>query len=214
MPPRNDLPKWKTTLATMKILALADTHGRHRSFSRLPEADVFLHAGDFTKYGSGAEEFALWFHRLPYQLKLLTLGNHELKDSVAKYNLDHWHSLFGPMLLLDRGARAKVGERDLVVFGVPHATETAEIPAGIDIVLSHEPPYRVLDRTHGGANAGSERIAALVERSQPTAHVFGHVHAQGGGSSSIGPTMYINVATRAVLFEVQNGYVKILESLI
>jgi calcineurin-like phosphoesterase family protein len=197
----------------MKILALADTHAHQRSFSRLPEADVFLHAGDFTRYGNGAEEFAVWFHRLPYKLKLLTLGNHERKDSVIKYDLEHWRSLFGPMLLLDRGVRATVGRRDLVVFGMPHATQTVEIPAGVDIVLSHEPPYGVLDRTHGGSNAGSEQVAALVERARPPAHVFGHVHAQGGASRAIDATTYINAATRAVLFELQNGHVNVLESI-
>lgn len=184
----------------MKILALSDTHGRHRRYSELPEADVFLHAGDFTRYGSGAEEFALWFHRLPYKLKLLTLGNHERKDAVAKPPLEHWQSLFGPMLLLDRGIRAKIGDRELVVFGLPHGTQVREVPH-VDLVLSHEPPYKILDRTRDGGHAGSEEVARLVADARPRYHVFGHVHAQGGETIAGDGITYVNAATRAVLFE-------------
>lgn len=184
----------------MRILALSDTHAKHARFEHLPPADVFLHAGDFTNYGNGAEEFAIWFHRLPYKLKLLTLGNHELGDSIAYRPPQHWQSLFGPMLLLDRGVRAAVSGVPLTIFGLPHAAKTESIPAGVDIVLSHEPPYRILDRTRGGGHAGSERIAELVAQAEPALHVFGHVHADGGKTHIAGKTVHINAATRPVVY--------------
>jgi hypothetical protein len=162
-----------------------------------------LHAGDFTNYGNGAEEFAIWFHGLPYKLKLLTLGNHELTDSVAYRPPEHWQSLFGPMLLLDRGVRANIGGVSLTVFGLPHATKTEAIPAGVDVVLSHEPPYRILDATHGGGHAGSERIADLVGQARPQLHVFGHVHAGGGKTETAGGVTHVNAATRAVIHTLQ-----------
>ncbi|MGZ3497344.1 MAG: metallophosphatase domain-containing protein [Vulcanimicrobiaceae bacterium] len=195
--------------AVIRILALSDTHGRHSSFKELPAADVFLYAGDFTRFGNGAEEFALWFHRLPYKLKLLTLGNHERSDSAIKYPLEHWQSLFGPMLLLDRGVSARIDGRELIVFGLPHGTQTKKIAAGVDIVLSHEPPYRVLDRTHNGGHAGSEEVTALVRDARPLVHVFGHVHAQGGKSTVDSDTTHINAATRAVLFELSGQSVRV-----
>ena len=181
-------------------MALSDTHGKHGRYSQLPPADVFLHAGDFTNYGNGAEEFAIWFHGLPYKLKLLTLGNHELSDSVAYRPPEHWQSLFGPMLLLDRGVRATIGGVPLTVFGLPHAPKTETIPAGVDIVLSHEPPYRILDATRGGGHAGSERIADLVTQARPKLHVFGHVHADGGKTETVDGIARVNAATRAVLY--------------
>lgn len=184
-------------------MALSDTHGKHARFNDLPPADVFLHAGDFTNYGNGAEEFAMWFHQLPYKLKLLTLGNHELGDSIAYRSTQHWQSLFGPMLLLDRGVRAEIAGESVTVFGLPHAAKTERIPAGVDIVLSHEPPYRILDQTRGGGHAGSEHIALLVREARPPLHVFGHVHADGGKTEGIESTVHINAATRAVLYTLE-----------
>ncbi len=188
-------------MAPIRVLALSDTHGRHTRFRGLPAADVFLHAGDFTRYGNGAEEFALWFHRLPYKLKLLTLGNHECKDAVAPLSRTHWESLFGPMLLLDRGVRSSIGDRTITVLGIPHGTQLQSLPSGVDIVLSHEPPYKILDRTHDGGHAGDEHVAALVRDSDARVHVFGHVHAQGGEFCTEGHITHVNSATRAVLFE-------------
>lgn len=164
---------------------------------------MFLHAGDFTNYGNGAEEFAIWFHGLPYKLKLLTLGNHELSDSVAYRPPEHWQSLFGPMLLLNRGVRANIGGTPLTVFGLPHGAQTEAIPPGVDVVLSHEPPYRILDATRGGGHAGSERIADLVTQAHPQLHIFGHVHADGGKTEISGSITHVNAATRAVLCTLQ-----------
>lgn len=188
-------------MPAIRVLAIGDTHVRHRRFSSLPDADVFLHAGDFTRYGNGAEEFALWFHRLPYKLKLLTLGNHERKDAVAPYTASQWQSLFGPMLLIDRGVRATVNGVSLTILGLPYETNIQSVPSGVDVVLSHEPPYEVLDRTRDGGRAGSERIGELIRSSDARMHVFGHVHAQGGLTRTEGQRTYVNVATRAVLFE-------------
>lgn len=195
----------------MRILCLSDTHGRHNRFAHLPPADVFLHAGDFTRYGSGAEEFAVWFHRLPYKYKLLTLGNHERADSVAKPPPEHWRSLFGPLLLIDRGARISVDGRDLTVFGLPSAPASESIPHGIDVVLSHEPPYRLLDRTHNGANAGSEKVDALVRDARPRVHAFGHVHAQGGEHVVEDGVVYLNAATRPVLLDAGESSVEVVD---
>ena len=189
------------TDGAVRVLVLSDTHGNHKKFRSLPDADVFLHAGDFTRYGSGAEEFAVWFHQLPFRVKLLTLGNHEGKDAVQKYRPEQWQALFGPLLLLDRGARVKVGGRDVTILGLPHATALPQIPSGVDIVLSHEPPYGILDATYGGGHAGSETIAALVREAAPPVHAFGHVHARGGAHDVREATTHINAATRAVLFE-------------
>ncbi len=196
----------------MRVLVLSDTHGDHKKFRSLPDADVFLHAGDFTRYGSGAEEFAVWFHKLPYRTKFLTLGNHEGKDAVEKYRLDRWRALFGPLLLLDRGARIKVRDRDVVILGLPHATTLPQIPSGVDIVLSHEPPYRILDATYGGNHVGSETIARLVRACDAPVHAFGHVHARGGETERRERITHINAATRAVLFELSGRTIQVLET--
>ena len=36
----------------MILLHISDTHGQHRALGELPEADVLVHSGDFTKKGT------------------------------------------------------------------------------------------------------------------------------------------------------------------
>ncbi len=196
----------------MRVLVLSDTHGMHAKFRSLPDAEVFLHAGDFTRHGSGAEEFAIWFHRLPYPVKLLTLGNHERRDAAQQLSADHWRALFGPLLLIDRGARVAVGGREIVVFGLPHATAARRIPPEVDIVLSHEPPYGILDDTHGAGHAGSEAVGSLVQDALAPVHAFGHVHARGGEIEVRGAVTHINAATRAVLLELSGRQSKVVST--
>ena len=39
---------------TVKIIAMSDTHDVHHKINieKLPEADIFIHAGDFTKFST------------------------------------------------------------------------------------------------------------------------------------------------------------------
>ena len=39
----------------MKIVHISDTHNQHRRLNRLPDADIFVHSGDFTMNGSEQE---------------------------------------------------------------------------------------------------------------------------------------------------------------
>ncbi len=80
-------------------------------------------------------------------------------------------------------------------------------------MLSHEPPYRVLDATYGGSHAGSETISRLVRACDAPVHAFGHVHARGGEAERHERITHINAATRAVLFELSGGTVRVLETI-
>lgn len=65
----------------MKIVALSDTHGKHRSIDReeVPDGDVLIHAGDFTKHGriTELEDFIEWFSQFPHEYKIFVAGNHD-----------------------------------------------------------------------------------------------------------------------------------------
>ncbi|RJE18845.1 hypothetical protein PHISCL_08815 [Aspergillus sclerotialis] len=48
---------------------------------------------------------------------------------------------------------------------------------GVDLMLTHGPPYGVLDRVDWtGENVGCEFLRTAVERARPKLHVFGHIH--------------------------------------
>lgn len=63
----------------MRIVCLADTHEMHRNV-RVPDADLFIHAGDFTwfsKRPSMIRDFNVWLGELSHRYKLVIPGNHE-----------------------------------------------------------------------------------------------------------------------------------------
>lgn len=63
----------------MRLLLLSDTHSLHRSLDPLPDADIVLHAGDVSGYGTLPEiaDFLGWFGALPHQHKVFIAGNHD-----------------------------------------------------------------------------------------------------------------------------------------
>jgi Icc-related predicted phosphoesterase len=65
----------------------------------------------------------------------------------------------------------------------PEATFQAPNPVPdnrIDIILTHGPPYRILDETIRDEQVGCEHLRRAVERSKPRLHVFGHIHEAWG----------------------------------
>jgi len=53
------------------------------------------------------------------------------------------------------------------------------IPEGaqVDVVMTHGPPWRHLDRTsRGGVYAGCPQLLSAMERVRPLVHCFGHIH--------------------------------------
>lgn len=66
----------------MKIVAISDTHGQHRQLTQaeIPEGDVLIHAGDFTRHGDihELEDFLDWFKDFPHEHKIFIAGNHDL----------------------------------------------------------------------------------------------------------------------------------------
>lgn len=75
-PPNPEIPENK-----VRIVCMSDTHSLtpHIKFD-IPDGDIFIHAGDFTRCGKLDEviEFNSWIGRLPHKHKLVIAGNHEL----------------------------------------------------------------------------------------------------------------------------------------
>ena len=74
----------------MKIVAISDTHCRHKSV-KLPKGDLLIHAGDLTYKGELSEmkDFLHWFAALDFDHKIFIAGNHDFyfektdRDSIA-----------------------------------------------------------------------------------------------------------------------------------
>ena len=65
-----------------------------------------------------------------------------------------------------------------------HYSEIEKLAKGIDprrlIVITHDPPYDILDMSYFGSNAGMPELREVVEKIKPAMHVFGHIHESAG----------------------------------
>ncbi len=69
-----------------------------------------------------------------------------------------------------------------------------QIPANVDILITHCPPFGILDKNGMGDNEGCKDLADLIENKiRPRIHIFGHIH-EAYGQVQIGTTNYINAS--------------------
>lgn len=178
----------------MTIFHLSDTHGCHHQLRDLPEADVVVHSGDFTMNGSQQEaiDFLNWFCDLPHQHKIFICGNHD--DCLYGANIDgldkNVHYLCNSGLEIE----------GIKFYGIPmfmadcvtdrQTRNYARIPTETDILITHCPPFGILD-FDDGINYGSEELLGRISAVNPKLHLFGHIHAQHG-KIEINDTIYSN----------------------
>jgi hypothetical protein len=178
----------------MRLVCVSDTHGLHRSLV-LPDGDVLVHAGDMTHFGKGRQldDFNEWLGELPFRVKLVVAGNHELNgDWKLKERLSNATYLESESVNVD----------DWMVYGAPFFPSELPlpIPNGTDILITHNPPQGVGDGgKHDKPGSGCSRLLQEVLRVRPRLHVFGHVHSGFGRfsfseASRLHNTTFINAA--------------------
>ena len=74
------------------------------------------------------------------------------------------------------------------------ANKWALIPENTDILITHTPPYSILDMTDACKHVGSHSLRARVSEIKPKLHVFGHIHEQGGHEFEWNGTKYVNAS--------------------
>lgn len=181
----------------MPTLALiADTHRLHRQLA-LPECDVLIHCGDFCNFHeeetATLEDVDAWFAEAPAKHVVCTGGNHD--SALHHREFTFCHADF----LVDRLVEAA----GLAIYGSPWcpdltgfayyagADQLAErwrkIPAGIDVLVTHTPPFGILDLPRTGTvHLGCPILREELKRIRPRLHVFGHVHASHGHAEEDG----------------------------
>ncbi len=167
----------------MTILHLSDTHGWHRRLRDLPEADIIVHSGDFCIAGTEEEamDFMEWFCNLPYEHKIFIAGNHD--DCLYGSNIEGLDN--NVHYLCNSG----IDINGVRFYGIPmfmqdclskkQLTNYSSIPKDTDILITHAPPYGILDYDDG-VNYGSEELLIKMGTVNLKAHLFGHIHSQYG----------------------------------
>ena len=63
------------------------------------------------------------------------------------------------------------------------------IPDDIDILVTHSPPYGILDQCPNG-RVGSQSLRRVIARIRPRYHFFGHIHGSRGSETRDGIEYY------------------------
>jgi Icc-related predicted phosphoesterase len=112
----------------MRLVLISDTHSFHRFLPKM-EADVLIHAGDFTSTGEPeqVDDFAKWLGEMEHiPHKVVIAGNHDLTfdrlDYPKIYKKFHYRKPFDVestrSLLLDRGVCTYLEESGVEIDGV------------------------------------------------------------------------------------------------
>lgn len=192
----------------MKVILISDTHGYHRDVV-VPEGDLLVHAGDWSMTGEDEiiKDFADWLGEQPHKHKIVIAGNHD--RSVEFFPETYIPRIREHATYLDCSGC----EFDKKTFwGSPwtpffhsdywrfHTTTKeqrkkmwANIPDNLDLLITHGPPNRVLDKTLEGDYAGDIELLLEIAVKVPRFHVFGHIH-EGYGQRKEGSTTFINAS--------------------
>lgn len=203
----------------MKITVLSDTHTLHKqTTSFLNGGDLLIHAGDYSNVGYKHEihQFGKWFNEIKgYDKKIFINGNHEkyaetnpefMKSVIEQYpNLiylqDHYFGIYD--IETDKSVKIYGSPwqpefynwgYNLPKNGVELKEKWDNIPKNIDILVTHGPPFGILDTIQGEhENLGCELLRDRVKIIKPKIHVFGHIHT-GYGYWFDGDTHFINAS--------------------
>lgn len=123
----------------LRVVCISDTHSKIEAVPNIiPDADILLHAGDFTNIGLANEvkKFNDFLGSLPHKVKIVIAGNHDLTfdDDLVQNRRDYLRKNFG---ISEKGF-----EQQLEEYGVKNVKELLTNcvyleDAGIDICGVH-----------------------------------------------------------------------------
>lgn len=194
----------------MKIICISDTHEKHKKLS-LPEGDMLIHAGDATYLGEKQyiESFSAWLNKQPHKYKIWVPGNHDKlfeRDEAAGLKALKLYCS-DVIYLNDSGIEIE----GIKIWGSPvqppfmswafnrDSTEIKKswdkIPLDTDILITHGPPARRLDKSSpkNYTGYGCPLLLDKVKEVKPKLHVFGHIHG-GSGILEKDGTVFINAS--------------------
>lgn len=149
-----------------------------------------------------------WLRETPATHKIATWGNHDFCGQSCDFSADSPSraALTDLQILVDEmtrvpGSSSPDASRELVVWATPWSNTFMDwafmkspreleavysrIPSGVDILISHQPPFGYGDRmytAHAGGleNVGSHELLAAIERVKPKLVICGHIHEGRG----------------------------------
>lgn len=182
---------------------------------------MLVHAGDLTLRETEHENqsCAAWLDGLPHKTKILCAGNHDwFFDPNAPRQFHSWRlyrrysvremlAKFQSVRYLQDSQLRADGMRfygspwqpwfygwafNLPRDGEELAAKWAAIPAETDVLITHGPPFGILDRLQSGEHVGCAKLLRRVkELSRLRVCIFGHIH-EGYGQEQRGSVHFVN----------------------
>lgn len=212
----------------MKIVAISDTHSKHRSV-KIPEADILVCAGDITFKGelNIIEDFCDWMRSLPIKHKICIFGNHEVGMSI-----DGHKKRKGALKALSNANIHYLQDSGIEIEGLKFWGSPVQprffnwewnrdrgkdidkhwqmIPDDTNVLITHGPPYGIQDIVelspfeerdpHQGCADLLRKVSSLEHLKL---HIFGHIHG-GHGTAKYGPCTFVNAAICTDRYEPTN----------
>ena len=175
----------------LEIYAFADTHGSHRKLQVPENVDIVICAGDVVEdnlLGKEYDDFIEWFASLPSKWKIFVPGNHELSFELGQAERIIQKMTDKGITVLEDAIEDCEGVIIASISGNSCISDE-DMPKDIDIVVTHNPPFGILDE-----NMGSVNILDFIMKAKPKYHLFGHIHSTAGQTMQFGDTKCINIA--------------------
>lgn len=203
----------------MIVDCVSDLHGH---LPRMEGGDLLIVAGDLTARDQPEEyeEFGEWLDAQPYSYKVVISGNHDNDldvDIIQCFtNAIHLHDratsfqglkIFGsPWTPWFEGVNPRCQAYMLKEKDLQNKWKTI-IPEDVDILVTHGPPYGILDEVKFNPDyhiKGQDRCVGDKALRNVTLdgtiykkkklHVFGHIHEQGGKFLDMSSCIFVNAS--------------------
>lgn len=198
----------------MRLLLFSDVHVSKthcQDLCRLSlEADLVIGAGDFGAVRRGINKTIGWLSAID-KPSVLVPGNAESFEELEEA-CRQW-----PSAVVLHGSHTEIngikffgigGGIPITPFGSwsydfsdEKAVELLATCPDKAVLISHSPPFGLLDVSSRGQHLGSKAVKNVIEEKSPPLVVCGHIHESGGKSTRYGKTDIVNAGPEGILYE-------------
>jgi Icc-related predicted phosphoesterase len=194
----------------LNLTFISDTHGEE---PKLPGGDILFHTGDLSVNGYRSEIIKqlnyLNEQLTKYKHVVLIPGNHDFWAERHSGDFRKACKSGNLALLMDEGITIlglKIWGSPAVPFyhdwafnNKPDSIKKIweKIPEKTDILITHGPPYGILDMNILGIKSGCPLLFDTVKYIKPKIHAFGHIH-EGAGAGENNDTLFLNSAMNVI----------------
>lgn len=195
----------------MRVLAFSDLHLDRLLLDQIlaeaERADLVIGAGDFAQRREGLKPFMDLFEPIA-EKSVFVPGNNESSDELRRAT--RAQVLHGQEL--ERGGVRIVGigaaipplpPTDWNSFDISEQDAESILAQfdGMDVLVTHSPPFGVVDRHASLGSIGSQSVLAAIKRMKPELVLCGHVHDCWGMEGTIGRSQVFNLGPKPVWFD-------------